>query len=117
MASTATCVQGRIMDHPLMHQSGLCWDGTWVASLHYRALGASMGRRVLVPLPTIYEPDLLVIGHDSAMGSHSCMEWGIELQDNCTVTNSCVVDAGCVVETGALLVSRRHLQQSDEADP
>jgi UDP-3-O-[3-hydroxymyristoyl] glucosamine N-acyltransferase len=93
------------MGSQLMQMSCLSWGGTWISSLHYRALGATMGRRVSMPPSTVFEPDLLVVGNDASVGSGLCAEYGVTLKDSSTITNSCVVDAGCTIGTGALLVS------------
>ncbi|KAF6261542.1 hypothetical protein COO60DRAFT_1679963 [Scenedesmus sp. NREL 46B-D3] len=85
-------VAGRLMDSPLMSMTGLGWDGSWAAAAHYNALGASVGRRTMVPLPTVHEPDLLVVGDDVEMGSHLSAEFGLTLHACSSVTNSCVGD-------------------------
>lgn len=93
------------MGSQLMQTSCLSWGATWVASLHYRALGATMGHRVSMPPSTVHEPDLLVVGNEASVGSGLCAEYGLTLKDHSTITNGCVVDAGCTIGTGALLVS------------
>jgi len=78
-----------------------------VAALHYRALGATIGRRAVVPVFTLHEPDLLKVANDTQIGSGLCAEFGVVLEPFSTITNSCVVDAGCRLGVGALLVSAR----------